>query len=163
MLLFFTLFFIFYSFWVVLFIFNSMLNVYFLLLGVVISGIVAKVAISTKLYSERNEFIFLQFGFYKLLIQKICINFLENFYLAFEFMKPDNNLMPLLDYLFIENENINENALACNLLNLNFGCVAAVIKNQCIIIHSMNDLFFTPNQLYFLSIESQKINDDNLI
>lgn len=163
MLLFLTLFFIIFSIWCILFILNSLFNSLFLILGVLVSIFLTKITISLKLYTNRNQFMFLQFGFYKLVFNKLMIYFTENLYLAFQFLKPNNTIIPLLDYLFVENSDITENALACNILNLNTGCIASIIKNQCIIIHSMNELFFTPNQLYFLSVETKKINDDNLI
>jgi hypothetical protein len=48
-------------------------------------------------------------------------------------------------------------------LNMNCGILSCIVKNQCLMVHSLSELFFTPNQLYFLNIEVQNINDDNLI
>ena len=163
MILFSTIFFILVAFWIILFVFNSLFNAYFLIIGIVLSFFITRFLLISKLYSNRSEFLFLQFGFYKLLLNKLGRSFSENLYLAFQFLKPDNNLIAIFDYLFVENDNIYQNSATCSILNLNFGCVSTIIKNQCIIVHSMNELFFTPNQLFFLNIESQKMNDDNLI
>lgn len=119
--------------------------------------------IKLKLYSANNEFIFLQFGFYSMLIKNMIIVFTENLYLAFQFIKPHSTIDPVIDYLYIENDNIYENNLTNNILNMNFGIISAIIKNQCIIIHSINSLFFSPNQLYFLSLETQRVSDDSII
>lgn len=119
--------------------------------------------IKLKIYTLNNEFIFLQFGFYSMLVKKICVTFTENIYLAFEFIKPSSNIDPVIDYLFVENDNMFENSLANNILNINFGIISSIIKNQCLIIHSINKLFFSPNQLYFLSLETQRVSDDGLV
>ena len=163
MLLFFTLFFILFSFWVILFIFNSMFTITLLAVGIVISIIVSMLMIKLKLYSANSEFLCLQVGFYSMFIKKIIVVFTENIYLAFQFIKPNNTIDPVLVYLYIVNDNIFENSLANNILNMNFGIISAIIKNQCIIIHSINKLFFSPNQLYFLSLETQKVNDDGIV
>lgn len=163
MLLFFSLFFILFSFWIVLFIFNSSFTITLLLIGIVISSLIALLSIKSRLYSANSEFTFLQFGFYSMFIKKIIVFFSENVYLAFQFLKPNSNVDPVIDYLFIENDNIFENNLANNTLNMNFGIISAIIKNQCLIIHSINYLFFSPNQLYFLSLETQKVSDDSII
>lgn len=163
MLTFFTLFFILFSLWLVLFLFNSMFSVSIILFGLFITILITIVVLKLKLYNYRNEFIFLQFGFYKMLAQKLIVSFGENLYLAFQFILPSNNIDPVVDYLFNENDNIYENNLTCNIFNLSFGVVSCLIKNQCFFIHSMNSIFFSPNQLYFLNIETQKINDDSLV
>lgn len=110
-----------------------------------------------------SEFLCLQFGFYSMVFKKILTIFTENIYLAFQFLKPNNTIDPVIDYLYIDNDSIFENNLANNMLNMNCGIISAIIKNQCIIIHSINSLFFSPNQLYFLSLETQKVNDDSII
>lgn len=163
MLTFFTLFFILFSLWLVLFLFNSMFSVGIILFGLFITILITIVVLKLKLYNYRNEFIFLQFGFYKMLVQKLIVSFGENLYLAFQFILPSNNIDPVVDYLFNENDNIYENNLTCNIFNLSFGVVSCLIKNQCFFIHSINSVFFSPNQLYFLNIETQKINDDSLV
>ncbi len=163
MLLFFTLFFTLFSFWILLFIFNSTITIGLLAIGIVISAMVATYAIKLKLYTLNNEFIFLQLGFYSMLIRRLIVVFTENIYLAFQFIKPDNTIDPVIDYLYVDDENMYDNSLANNMLNLNFGIISAIIKNQCLIIHSINSLFFSPNQLYFLSLDTQRINDDNII
>lgn len=163
MLTFFTLFFILFSFWLLFFVFNSIFNVLIIVFGFIISGIIAITAMKYKLYSSRNQFIFLQLGFYKLLVEKIVVSFGENIYLAFQFLLPNNNIDPVVDYLFNENDDIYENNLVCNIFNINFGIVTCLVKNQCFFVHSLNSLFFSPNQLYFLNIETQKVNDDSLV
>ncbi|MBR2141100.1 MAG: hypothetical protein IJ853_01985 [Rickettsiales bacterium] len=146
-----------------LFIFNSTITIGLLAIGIVISAMVATYAIKLKLYTLNNEFIFLQLGFYSMLIRRLIVVFTENIYLAFQFIKPDNTIDPVIDYLYVDDENMYDNSLANNMLNLNFGIISAIIKNQCLIIHSINSLFFSPNQLYFLSLDTQRINDDNII
>lgn len=162
MLLFFTLFFILFGFWLILFIFNSYFSFLIVLFGVFISAIITMICMKLRLFTLKNEFLFLQFGFYKVLFKKFLNNFLESIYLAFEFLKFIPYVDPVIDYLYIDNENIYENNLVTNLLNLNSGLISSILKNQCIVIHSINKLFFTPNQLYFLSLDSQKVNDDTL-
>ena len=163
MLLFFTLFFTLFSFWILLFIFNSTITIGLLAIGIVISAMVATYAIKLTLYTLNNEFIFLQLGFYSMLIRRLIVVFTENIYLAFQFIKPDNTIDPVIDYLYVDDENMYDNSLANNMLNLNSGIISAIIKNQCLIIHSINSLFYSPNQLYFLSLDTQRINDDNII
>ncbi|MBO4956769.1 MAG: hypothetical protein J6C50_02950 [Rickettsiales bacterium] len=140
-----------------------MFTITLLAVGIVISIIVSMLMIKLKLYSANSGFLCLQVGFYSMFIKKIIVVFTENIYLAFQFIKPNNTIDPVLDYLYIENDNIFENSLANNILNMNFGIISAIIKNQCIIIHSINKLFFSPNQLYFLSLETQKVNDDGIV
>ena len=163
MLLFFSLFFILFGFWVILFLFNSYFTFTVLLIGCIISLLITIVSIKLRLFSSRNEFLFLQLGFYKMIFSKLITYVSETLYLAFEFLKVNNYIDPVIDYLFVDDENIYENNLSNAALTLNAGIISAIIKNRCIIIHSMNKLFFTPNQLYFLSIESQKVNDDGLV
>lgn len=163
MLLFFTLFFILFSFWLILFIFNSYFTISILIIGAIASIFITIITIKLRLFSLKSEFLFLQFGFYKILAKKFITYVSETFYLAFEFLKINNYIDPVIDYLSVENESIYENNLSNAMLSLNAGIISAIIKNKCIIIHSINKLFFTPNQLFFLSIESQKVNDDNLV
>jgi hypothetical protein len=131
--------------------------------GIIISIFISAVVIKLKLYSHQSEFLFLQFGFYNILSKKIFLCFGENIYLAFQFLLPRNNIDPIIDFLYIDDNNIFKNNLVCNILNMNFGIINCIIKNQCFFIHSMNELFFSPNQLYFLSVEVQRIHDDSLI
>jgi hypothetical protein len=163
MLVFFTLFFILFSFWTILFIFNGLMNGVFIMVGIIVSFLVSLFIIKTKLYNERSEFLCLQVGFYKLLVKKIIYSFTENVYLAFRFLGFGNSIVPVVDYILIENDNAIHNALLCGILNLNCGILSCVIKNQCLMVHSIDELFFTPNQLYFLNIEVKNINDDNLV
>lgn len=163
MLLFFTLFFILFGFWIVLFLFNSYFSLVMILIGFVASVLITTVCIKLRLFSPKTGFLFLQVGFYKIILNKFITCMSETTYLAFEFFKKENYVDPVLDYLFIENEDIYENNLSSSILSLNAGIISSMIKNRCIIIHSMNKLFFTPNQLYFLSIETQKVNDDSLV
>ncbi len=163
MLTFFTLFFILFSLWLVLFLFNSMFTLWIVIFGFIITILIAVLVLKLKLFNFRNEFIFLQFGFYKMLMEKLTVSFGENLYLAFQFLLPVNNIDPVVDFLFNENDNIYENNLTCNIFNLSFGVISCLIKNQCFFVHSMSSVFFSPNQLYFLNIETQKINDDSLV
>jgi hypothetical protein len=146
-----------------MFIFSGTLNGVFLLSGVFISFAISSLVIKAKLYNERSEFLCLQFGFYKLLLKSIMHSFGENIYLAFQFLKTNNTLIPIVDYILVENDNVTQNALLCGIMNLNCGVLSCIIKNQCLMIHSLNELFFTPNQLYFLNIEIKNVNDDNLV
>jgi hypothetical protein len=156
-------FFMLFSFWTVLFMFSGVLNGIFLLGGVIFSFIVSLFVTKVKLYNERSEFSCLQVGFYKLLLRNVFGSLGESIYLAFQFLKIENNLIPIIDYVLIDNENTIQNALLCGIMNINCGILSCVIKNQCLMIHSLNELFFTPNQLYFLNIDIKRINDDNVV
>ena len=117
----------------------------------------------SKLMTKQNTFLFLQFGFYNILMKKINLMFLTNIYLCAQLLFSKKDIRPTIDYLFLDNEDTFEESLITNIFNMSPGVLCILLKKKYFVVHSLGDDYFVPSDLFFINLEVGKVHDDVLV
>lgn len=160
----FSLFFIYLSIWMILFLSSSQFNSLYLVVGVVISFIVAYLSVILKFVSKKGKFLFLQFGFYRFIFNKINNSFYYTTTFAYKILTgKTQSFTPLVDYIYLENDDIYETALLVNTLNMLPGVICITIKRRYIVVYSIGYEYFIPTDVFLFNQDIINAYDDSLI
>ncbi|HSQ98253.1 MAG TPA: Na+/H+ antiporter subunit E [Rickettsiales bacterium] len=159
----FTLFLLLFIIWITSLFLSNTVNVLLLITGFIISIIITLFVFKTSIIGQNTEFLFLQFGFYKYIFGKI-INHIKNvFIICSKFYKKDIKFTSILDYVFLNKDSDAESALVANLLTLIPGTMGILMKKRYLIVHSLDEKYFSLSEMYNITVEVGKIDDDSLI
>ena len=158
----FSLFFIYLSIWIVLFLSSSQFNSLYLVIGVVISFIVAYLSLRLKFVSKKGKFLFLQFGFYRFIFNKVNNSFYYTVMFAYKILT-GKSFAPLVDYIYLENDDIYETALLVNTLNMLPGVICMVVKRRYIVVYSVGYEYFIPTDIFLFNQDIVSAYDDSLV
>lgn len=160
----FTLFFINLGLWTILFISNGHFSSLRLIIGILLSFTVSHLALSLKLVLKKNDYLFLQFGFYKFIFSKINNAFYSNLKFAYKILtNKTKDFNPLIDYIYSENNDVCETCLLVNTLNMLPGVTCISIKKGYIVVYSLGYEYFIPSDIFLFNQEISKVYDDSLI
>ena len=70
---------------------------------------------------------------------------------------------PLVDYVYLENEDVYETCLLVNTLNMLPGVVCIAVKKKYLVIYSLGYEYFIPSDVYLFNQEIMSVYDDSLI
>lgn len=85
------------------------------------------------------------------------------FKICFQFLNPKTQFTSILDYVFLNKDSDAESALSANLLTLLPGTIGILMKKRYLIIHSLDKDYFSLTDIYNITNEINKIDDDSLI
>lgn len=163
MLIFLTLFFTNLCIWLLLFLFNSSFSAVYFIVGIFVCVFISYLMMKLKIVNKKSNFLFLQFGFYKFIFSKIGSTFLYTIYLTLQFWKNNDNFEQVVDYLYIDNSNLNEVGLIVNTFNMMPGVICCATRKQYIIVHSLGYQYFIPSDIFILNDAVADIYDDNVM
>jgi len=149
--------------WIIALFFSHAVNIILILAGFLISIIITMLAFKTSIVSQNTEFLFLQFGFYEYIFRKIINNFKNVFKICSQFYKRNTKFTSILDYVFLNKDSDSQSALAANLLTLLPGTIGILMKKRYLIVHSLDEKYFSLSEMYNITTEIGKIDDDSLI
>lgn len=160
----FTLFFINLSFWIILFLSNGSFSSFSLVIGIILSFVISYATLKLKLISKKNDYLFLQFGFYKFIFSKINNAFYYNIKFAYKILtNKTKDFSPLVDYIYSEDNDVYETCLLVNTLNMLPGVICIAIKKGYFAIYSLGYEYFIPSDIFLFSQEILHVYDDSLI
>ena len=160
----FTLFFINLGLWIVLFLSNGQFNSIYLIVGIVLSLFISHLALRLRLIQKKDDYLFLQLGFYKFIFSKINNAFYYNMKFAYKILtNKTKDFNPLVDYIYLENDDVCETCLLVNTLNMLPGIVCIAIKKGYLVVYSLGYEYFIPSDIFLFNQEILRTYDDGLI
>ena len=159
----FTLFLLLFAIWFVSLFFSGALTIGFILLGFFVSVVITIFVFSLSIINNNTEFLFLQFGFYRYIFEKINNNIINAFKISLQFLTPKTEFVSILDYVFLNKDSDAESALTANLLTLLPGTIGILMKKRYLIVHSLDKDYFSLAEMYNITNEVGKIDDDSLV
>ena len=160
----FTLFFINFGVWVILFLSSGHLSSFCLLVGIFLSFLVSHLALRLRLIFKKNDYLFLQLGFYKFIFSKVNNAFYYSIKFAYKILtNKTKDFSPFIDYIYLENDDICETCLLVNVLNMLPGVTCIVVKKKYLVVHSLGFEYFIPSDTFLFNQEISKVYDDSLI
>jgi multisubunit Na+/H+ antiporter MnhE subunit len=148
--------------WVSCMLISDNISWFFIISGIIASGLVALVSFKLNIVTKESEFLYFNFGFYNHFLGI----YLKNFF-TFPFflvnLAFNSNVRPLV-YTF-PLENISKAQIAILVASFNMSCGLLFIdsKDKKLLIHSVNKEYFEKINLSKLSCGLSKINDESLI
>lgn len=118
---------------------------------------------ATNLFRKNGEFLFLQFGFYTFFLSKINKNFIKIFQICLDFLNFKKEFVSVLDYFMINKDSDSDNVLNANVLTLMPGTIGILIRKKNLVVHSLDAKYFSSGNMWDLSQDIEKIDDDSLV
>lgn len=159
----FTLFLLLFSVWFISLIFSGILTIGLILLGFVVSIVITLFVFRLSIINNKTDFMFLQFGFYGYILQKVNDNLVKVFKISLQFLTSKDDFVSILDYVFLNKDSDAESALTANLLTLLPGTIGILMKKRYLIVHSLDKDYFSLSEMYNITNEVGRINDDSLV
>jgi multisubunit Na+/H+ antiporter MnhE subunit len=158
-----TLFLILFTFWMIISASADFVYPSFIILGLLSSIIVTIIAYKIRILNKEHPFLFLQIGFYKYLFGITNQNFFKNFKTAFEFIKKNPKIDPVVDFILLNKNNDSEIALYTTSLGLVPGVLCFSIKRKYIVVHLLDKDYFSLLDMYNANKAVSSVYDDSLI
>jgi multisubunit Na+/H+ antiporter MnhE subunit len=158
-----TIFLLLFSVWAISLFFSDFLNLWTLLAGCVIALTITFFVFRLAIITSNTAFLFLQFGFYKYLFDKVNSKLLLVFKICFQFLNPKTEFTSILDYVFLNKDSDAESVFTANLLTVLPGTLGILMKKRYLIVHSLDKDHFSLSEMYNITNEVGKIDDDSLV
>lgn len=159
----FTLFLLLFVMWIVALFFSHAINIALVLAGFLISILITIFVFKSSIVNQNTKFMFLQFGFYQYLFGKLINNIKNVFVICSLFYKKGTKFTSILDYVFLNKDSDAESVLVANLLTMLPGTIGILMKKRYLIVHSLDEKYFSLAEMYNITVEVGKIDDDSLI
>ena len=158
-----TMFLLLFVVWTISLIFSNFFNVWSMLAGFIVSLTISIFVFRLSIITTNTAFLFLQFGFYRYLLDKINSSLINVFKICFQFLSKKTEFTSILDYVFLNKDSDAESVLTANLLTLLPGTIGVLIKKRYLIVHSLDKDYFSLSEMYNITNEVGKIDDDSLV
>ena len=159
----FTIFLMLFIVWNISILFVGTISLTYVLLGLIVSIFITVFLFKMGIINTNTEFYFLQFGFYAYIFAKVNSNIFQVFKICCQFLDSDTKFVPLFDYVFLNKDSDSESVIIANLLTILPGTLGILMKKRYLIVHSLDKEYFSLTDMYNISIEIEKIDDDSLI
>ena len=83
--------------------------------------------------------------------------------MCLQFYQKENNFTSILDYVFLNKDSDAKSVLVANLLTLLPGTIGILMKKRYLIVHSLDLIYFSQAEMYDITVDVNKIDDDSLI
>ena len=159
----FTLFLLLFVIWCISLFFSGAFNIFLVIFGFIISIIITLFVFRLTIVNSATEFLFLQFRFYGYIFDKFNSHAVNIFKICLQFLDQKTNFTSILDYVFLNKDSDAESALASNLLTFLPGTIGILMKKRYLIVHSLDKEYFSLSEMYNITNEIGKLNDDSLV
>lgn len=159
----FTLFFLLFTIWFSSAFFSNNLSINIILLGIFSSLIIVVFVFKTGIITSSTEFKFLQFNFYSYIFKQLNNNIINVFKICLQFLKPNTEFTSIIDYVFLDKDSDAESSFTCNLLIFLPGTIGVLTKKRYLIVHSLDQKYFSLIEMYNITNDVGKLDDDSLI
>jgi multisubunit Na+/H+ antiporter MnhE subunit len=149
--------------WCVSLYFSRMLSGIYIGIGVIVVMIITVFSFKSAVITSSSEFLFLQFGFYKYILDKINTSLVKVFKICLSFLNPKTKYISILDYVFLNKDSDSNAVLTANILTLMPGTIGILMKKRYLIVHSLDKDYFSLGDMYNISTDIEKIDDDSLV
>ena len=159
----FTLFLLLFVVWLISLFFAKLFILPYIIFGFIVSIIISTFIFRMSIINKNTEFLFLQFGFYTYIFGKINSHITNVFKICFQFLSLNTEFTSILDYIFLNKDSDAESAFTANLLTLLPGTLGILMKKRYLIVHSLDKDYFSLAEMYNITTEIGKIDDDSLV
>jgi multisubunit Na+/H+ antiporter MnhE subunit len=159
----FTLFLLLFIIWIISLFVSNELSISLVIVGFLVSMLIMEFSFRSLIVSQNAEFLFLQFGFYKYIFGKVRNNIGDVFKICSRFCGINVKFVSVLDYVFLNKDSDAEAVLIASLLMLLPGTIGILMKKRYLIVHSLDVRYFSLSEMYNITVESGKIDDDSLV
>ncbi len=159
----FTLFFLLFTIWFASSFFSGILSIVSLLIGFVVCLLIVFLVFKTSIMNNSTEFLFLQSSFYFYILKQVNKNFSNIFRICISFLRKDMEFTPILDYVYINKDSDSESAFTANLLTILPGTIGILMKKRYLIVQSLDSNYFSLVDMYNMTNDIGKLDDDSLI
>lgn len=140
---------------------NGILGLTYINLCFIISVFVTVITLRSGLLFNKHDFLFTQFNLYKMLFMNFLDDFFPSLSIILEFLIPYGKVSTVVDSMEIKKNNILENGVMCNIINMSFSTITALLDGNNIKIHSISD-DYSRNAIAKLFDDIHTLYDDNL-
>ncbi len=158
-----TLFLLLFVVWCISLLFNGTFNIFLIIFGLIISITITVFVFRLTLINDTTEFLFLQLGFYTYIFEKFNNSAANIFKICLQFLNPKTKFTSILDYVFLNKDSDAESSLTANLLTFLPGTIGILMKKRYLIVHSLDKDYFSLSEMYNITTEVGKIDDDSLV
>lgn len=159
----FTLFLLLFVIWCLSLFFSGTFNIFLMLFGLFISIVITVFVFRLTIVNTTTAFLFLQFGFYRYIFDKFNSSAVNIFKICLQFLNPKTKFISILDYVFLNKDSDAESSLTANLLTFLPGTIGVLMKKRYLIVHSLDKDYFSLSEMYNITNEVGRIDDDSLI
>ncbi len=159
----FTLFLLLFTVWFALSFFSNNLSIPVIVYGAIASIIIVMFIFKTGIMTNSTEFKFLQFNFYAYILQQLNKNISNVFKICMQFLKSNTEFTSIIDYVFLDKDSDAESSFTCNLLTLLPGTIGVLTKKRYLIVHSLDKEYFSLIEMYNITNEVGRLDDDSLV
>lgn len=159
----FTLFLLLFTVWFTLSFFSNNLSIPVIVYGATASIIIVIFIFKTGIMTNSTEFKFLQFNFYAYILQQLNKNISNAFKICMQFLKSNTEFTSIIDYVFLDKDSDAESSFTCNLLTLLPGTIGVLTKKRYLIVHSLDKEYFSLIEMYNITNEVGRLDDDSLV
>jgi multisubunit Na+/H+ antiporter MnhE subunit len=143
--------------------FSSTLTYQQLIIGFFVSIFITAFVFVNSIIISNSKFLFLQIGFYKYIFSKLNGSIVKSFSICLSFLNPNKKFVSILDYVFLNKDSDSNAVFTTNLLTLMPGTIGILVKKRYLIVHSLDKDYFNLTDMYNISMEIEKIDDDALV
>ena len=80
-----------------------------------------------------------------------------------QFLKSNTEFTSIIDYVFLDKDSDAESSFTCNLLTLLPGTIGVLTKKRYLIVHSLDKEYFSLIEMYNITNEVGRLDDDSLV
>ena len=158
-----TLFLLLFTIWFTASFFSGILSIFSIACGVIVSILVVFFVFKTAIINSKTEFLFLQCSFYSYIFKQLNKNISNVFKICLRFLTPNANFISILDYVFLNRDSDAESAFTANLLTFLPGTIGILMKKRYLIVQSLDKDYFSLVEMYNITNEVGKLDDDSLV
>ncbi len=149
--------------WVLFMISASHISWLYVFFGIIASGLVAVASFRLKLIEEKSELLYLSLGFYRHFFRIFVKNFLSSIRLIIDLAISRKPLHPTLHRVILQEKHRFNPALLMTSFNMSTGLFSISLKDDEIMVHALDENYFSQFDMHRASKSLNNVNDDNLV
>jgi len=149
--------------WAIASLVSHMFTPFIVAMGLVVSLVVTVFVFRTAIIPSNVAFLFLQLGFYRYLFDKLSMNLTKVFKICLGFWNRRIEYTSILDYVFLNKDSDTEAVFVANLITILPGTIGFLVKKRYLIVHSLDKDYFSLSDMYNITNDASRLEDDSLI
>ena len=155
----FILFCILYVMWILFSYIYNILTLPIIVIGLFISIFITMICFAKLIVTKHSTFLFLKFGFYIYVFEKIFTHFSKVLEICLNFVLPNVKYTSLIDYILLNKDSDSEAVFTANFMTLLPGTVGILMKKRYFIVQSLDISYFSLSEMYNISVQIAKLNN----
>lgn len=159
----FNLFLFLFALWILFMVAAGKVSLLYVFFGLLSAVLVAVASFRLKLIEKKSELLYLSFGFYRHFFKIFVKNFFSSINLIIDLAISRKQLSPTLHKVRIDEKLKFNPALLMVSFNMSAGLFSIGAKDDEILIHALDEKYFSQFDLQKICASLNHVNDDNLV